>query len=407
MAESLGVVHIRKMGFAKLKIAYFHQDGLITGSAISLRNMITGLDSSLFEAHIVIPNDGPVRSIWEEVGIKVHIVKFSTFWTSPGPSFFTRSNLKQYRSIFSNKNIKSFVNNLKPDIIHINDKAAIQVGISLRKCGIPIIQHSRSAYHLTKAKTNKFLSSIIIKSYANHILCISEDEMQGFENMMNKTVLYNTVVLEEAEIAMRDRNLTRDMLGVKEKEIVIGMAENIGVHKGLLDFLKIARLVLPTNKNLRFLLVGKISTTDSIEHKGSYCNSLEYLNDFIAKYDYQDKIILTGYKPNPLNYIAAMDILIVSKAHGVLGRQPIEAQCTGTAVFAINGHSGKSKIIKNGCGGFLFDNLNQLIQSLNLILSDLPAIRNLGANGKIYASKNFNPELYNKSLTDIYYNLIH
>jgi glycosyltransferase involved in cell wall biosynthesis len=403
----MGFICVRKMGFTKLKVAYFHQDGLITGSAISLRNMIKGLDKNLFEAHIVIPNDGPARAIWESIGVTIHILPFSTFWTSPGPGFFTRSNFKQYRSLFKNHRIISFLKNLKPDIIHINDKAAIQVGISMRNSGIPIVQHSRSAYHLTKSKFNKHLSSSIIKSYADHIICISEDEMQGFEKVDNKTVLYNTVDLDEVEVAKFNRGMTRNALGIKENDILIGMAENIGVHKGLLDFLEIVKSLLAKNKNLKFLLVGKVSTNDSIEYEGNYCSSLEYLNKFIVKYNYSSHIIITGYKPNPLYYIAAMDILIVSKAHGVLGRQPIEAQATGTAVFAVNGHSGNSKLIKNGYGGFLFKNIYELIQKITLIVSDSKLIQKLGDQGEIYAKANFNPVLYNKSLTNIYYSLIH
>jgi|688.fasta_scaffold1004580_2 hypothetical protein len=74
---------------AKIRVLYIRQNGLITGSVIGLRNVIKGLDKDLFEAHIVIPNDGPARSIWESIGIALHILPFSTFWTSSGSGFFT------------------------------------------------------------------------------------------------------------------------------------------------------------------------------------------------------------------------------------------------------------------------------------------------------------------------------
>lgn len=398
----MGNIYIGKMGETKYKIAYFHQDGLITGSAISLKNMVIGLNQEIFEPHIIIPNDGPAKAIWESIGAIVHILPFTTFWTSPGPKFFSFGNLFQYKSLFANNKIREFIKQLQPVIIHINDKAAIQVGISLRKTGIPIIQHSRSAYHLTSSKLNKFISSKFIKYYSDQIICISEDEIQEFENFKNKTILYNTVNLNEAKQAKAKRLQTRLTLNIAPKDIVIGIAENLGINKGLLDFLEIMKKLEMVNEHIKFLIVGNVNNNDTLESIGVSLNSSEYLNDFINKNNLSSRVIITGFKTNPLDYIAAMDLLIVSKSHGVLGRQPIEAQATGTVVLAINGHSGNSKIIKNGVGGFLFNNLKDLIDKLSLIVLNKSEIMKISQQGEIYANEHFNPVLYNQTIYSIY-----
>ena len=393
-------------GPTKFKIAYFHQDALITGSAISLKNMVNGLDQANFEPHIIIPNEGPAKAIWENIGAIVHILPYTTFWTSPGPNFFSASNFRQYKSLFVNDEIIKFIMQLHPDIIHINDKAGIQAGISLRNLGIPIIQHSRSAYHLTVAKINKYISSKFIKFYANQIICISEDEEQEFENFKNRIILYNTVDLDLAYQAKINREIIRNSLEIGTKEVVIGMAENLGINKGLLDLLEIMKQLIKLKVSIKFLIVGNVSNTDSLEKIGISLSSSEFLKDFVKKNNLSDRVIITGFKSNPLDYIAAMDILIVSKAHGVLGRQPIEAQACGTAVLAINGHSGKSKIVENGVGGFLFDNLDELIKKLAFLLYEPNEIKKLGENGEKYAKSKFNPVLYNQTLTSLYYKLI-
>jgi glycosyltransferase involved in cell wall biosynthesis len=75
-----------------------------------------------------------------------------------------------------------------------------------------------------------------------------------------------------------------------------------------------------------------------------------------------------------------MDLLLVSKQHGVLGRQPIEAQSVGTAVLAVNGHSKKSTILINEVGGYLVDSVEELKQKLLVLISNPAHLKNLGAN---------------------------
>ena len=391
------------MGSTKLKIAYFHQDGLITGSAISLRNMIQSLDRSIYEPIVVLAKEGKAKELLEQIDVIVYIFEFDTFWTSPGPNCFSRENILQYNSFISSKKLRSFIEKLKPNLIHINDKAALQVGISMKGRGIPIIQHSRSAYHNTNCKFNKYLSSHCIKSYANHIIAISEDEVQGFETFSGLSILYNTVNLSEAELAIQNRETLRKTLGIQKEEIVIGMAENMSVRKGLLDIVSIIKYVKDnTISNVKFLMVGKLNDNDSLKSVGEDKSSYDYFMNFILSENLQEKILLVGHQTKVLQYIAAMDIIIISKSHGVLGRQPIEAQAVGTTVLAINGHSKKSTLVQQGEGGFLVNTLEELKPVLSKLLSDPGQLSQHGNKGRVYAKEHFDMNTYKEKLSKIY-----
>lgn len=389
------------MGKDKFKIIYIHQDALITGSAISLGNMIRSIDFSIYTCSVIAPSTGPAINIWKDAGADVHVFPFHTFWTSPGPSCLSRGNIKQLRALLPNVRLKQFILSLKPNLVHINDKAALQAGISLKNTGIPIIQHSRSAYHLTVCKFNRLLSQIIIRNYAKHIICISEDELQGFGHLDNMDILNNTVNPKDAYFAIKKRQNTRKQLGITDNDIVIGMAENMSLNKGLKDIISIIKVLQPIDC-VKFLLVGKLKNNDSLKSIGISQSSEEYLNSFVFDNQLSSKVLLTGHKDNPLDYIAAMDVLVVSKAHGVLGRQPIEAQAVGTAVVAINGHSGKSTIVKDGEGGFLVNTLPELISKLRSILSDRALLKQLSENGFIKAQRDFYPNNYISKLHRIY-----
>ncbi len=387
----------------KHNIVFVHQDAYITGSAISLRNLIDGLDKDIFKIFVVAPIDGPAVNIWKEVGATVQICFFYTFWTSPGPKCIGRSNIKQYRSLLPNRKLRQTIKGLNPSLVHINDKAALQAGISLLNSGIPVIQHSRSAFHNTKCKINKFVSSKIIPLYSDEIIAISEDEIQGFEKSKNLSVIYNTVNFSEVDTAINESERLRNDLQISGDEIVIGMAENMSIHKGLLDIISIIdNFTSEQLQKVKFLLVGKFSEIDNLSSIGVNKSSKEYILEFIEKNNLQDKVILTGFQPKPLPYIAAMDIILVSKSHGVLGRQPIEAQALGTMVLAINGHSKKSTLVQNSKGGYLMNSIEELTEKLLQLITNKDKIKEHGEMGREYAKLNFDMMDYAKKITNIY-----
>ena len=185
------------MDSAKYKIAYFHQDGLITGSALSLRHFLSAMNRDIFEPVVILAKEGPAINLYESLNIKVFVHNYPTFWTFPGPRCMSRGIFHQLNALLPNPKLRAFVlNEIKPDLIHINDKAALNVGISLKNLDIPIVQHSRSSYFITACKLGKYLSAKAIKRFANHIICISEDEEDGFDTFHSKSTIYNTVDCE-------------------------------------------------------------------------------------------------------------------------------------------------------------------------------------------------------------------
>lgn len=366
--------------------------------------MISILDKQVYKPLVVIPKAGDAIRLWEEVGAEVYVFPFTTFWTSTGPRCLSRENIKQQRALFSNKKLRDFILSLQPDLIHINDKAALQAGISLRKSTIPIIQHSRSAYAITACKWNKWISPRMIRKYASHIICISEDEIQGFEDAPNKAIVYNMVDMDKAQQARSNRAKLRKELKFNEYDIVIGMAEHLNKHKGSIALLELLYqlCVVQKRKNIRILLVGEQTQTDIISFKQFTGSTKKVLQAFIAAHQLEHVVVKVGYQPNALEYIAAMDILVVAKLHGVLGRQPLEAQSVGTTVVALNGQSGKSSIIKHGTTGFLVSTFEELLSKTELFIDQQETLHSFKASALLYAQKHFSEAAYAEKLSSIY-----
>ena len=396
------------MGDLKFKIVYFQQDGELTGSAISLRHFLSGINRNLFEPVVILANDGPARFLYESLEIEVKVFHFRTFWTFPGPNCLSREMINQLRALLPNKNLERFVTEqIKPDIIHINDKAALNVGISLKNSGIPIIQHSRSSYHVTRCSIGKLLSKNNIRDFADHIICISEDEEDGFEHIKNKSIIYNTVDFDLINKAKKSRLEIRGSFNIKPEEFLVGFAANVTEKKGAWDFLELCKN-LKDLRGVKFILVGLISETGKTNlGNGVFLNMTpkEYVESFIRNHKLEGQFIITGFRNDSLELMAAMDLLIVPNKNGVLGRQPIEAQAIGTPIIAVNGHSGRSKIILNNETGYLVRDINEAILLTEKFVMNKANMKMSNA-AKEYALKNFSPDKNMRIIEAIYLNLI-
>jgi glycosyltransferase involved in cell wall biosynthesis len=392
----------------RLKIAYFQQDGLLTGSAISLRHFLSALNRDIFEPVVVLAEEGPARSLYESLNIPVLINQYNTFWTFPGPRCFSRGMIRQFRALIPNPKLKSFVlNELKPDLIHINDKAALNVGVSLKGSGIPIVQHSRSTYLITACKWGKYLSAKTIKGFANHIVCISEDEEDGFETFQKRSIIYNTVDFDLIKKARAERAKTRQKLLVNDDEYLIGFAAHVSEKKGAWDFLELCSQ-LKQNSKLKFILAGKIEERGSTSLDNGQIlpiSAKAYVTSYIKKHKLEKQLIVTGFREDILELIAAMDVLVVPNKNGVLGRQPIEAQALGTAVIAQAGHSKRSRIVQHGTTGYLINNIQEGIEQIKQ-LQQSKSFEKISRTAQHYAEQNFTPATNMRKLEKIYLNLL-
>ncbi|MFM9951268.1 MAG: glycosyltransferase family 4 protein [Saprospiraceae bacterium] len=398
-----------------MKIIFIHQDGLLTGSAFSMLNLIKGFKGKV-EIHVVLADDGPYRKLLNDEGIESSICSFSRFWTFPGPKWYQRRAFFQLNALFINPQIKKHILNLQPDIIHLNDKACLQAGLSLKDSHIPIIQHLRSSYYPTNSWILKNLSNRSIKAYASALIAISEDEADGFDGDRRLSVIFNTVSMQHAEEAIRLRVMKRTELGIGSGELVIGYAANLTKIKGAWDFLQMAIALCqrcPDNK-FRFVMVGNLPKTPKnpgrlvrwgIRKAEDPCITLER---YQAEPLLQGKLEILGFRNDILPLIAAMDILVVCTRLGVLGRQPFEAMAVKTPVVVASGHTRKSRIILHEKTGLVapMKDLPGLIHAVDRLAADSVLRQTLSENGFEYARTSFNPEINSRKVLDLYNNLL-
>lgn len=395
----------------KLRVVFVHQDGKLTGSAFSLLNLVRGFNNAL-DLHVVMAEKGPFEAVLREEKISYTIHPFVRFWTFPGPQWYHKSAFRQLKALVPDKKLAKHIIDLNPDIVHLNDKACLQAGISLKKSGVPIVQHLRSSYYPANSKILSMLSNFFIKSYSQKLIAISEDEADEFERNPDLNIIYNTVDQKAANEAVLNKAKIRRELGFKDAEIIIGFAANISEKKGAWDFLNMS--IELTNRfpknNLRFVMAGNLPDSSANGSRlvswglKSTENPVKILDYYKSHPQLKDRLMILGFRKDILQLIAAFDILVVCTRLGVVGRQPFEAMAVGTPVVVSNGHSGKSTIVEQGKTGLVVPMKDS--KALSAACSKLienPALRiEIGRNGIKSARRNFNPAINAEKVLNIY-----
>ena len=382
------------------KILYVHQDGAVTGSAISLRNLISGLDRERFTPYVLLAKEGPARDLYEALGVQVDVVKIHAFWTFPGPTYFERGFIQNFRTFLPNHALTTYFSALAPDIVHVNDKAMLSAGLTAKKCGLPVIWHLRSTYVVTNAQVNAWISKQVIRHCADRLVAISEDEMDGFEDSTHLQVVFNSVDLNASQHAISHRDNTRLELGFRDHELVVGLVGALDERKGAWDFIKAAGIVRKAvpQINFRFAIMANIPdrTAKSQGLLGKLkCIDTTHPEDKSWKLaddaGIRDILTLTGFRHDPLNVMAAFDIVVVANRLGVLGRPPFEAMSVGRPLIATSGHTGNSNVVKPGVTARVVPpkDIEALAEAITQLSLSSELRHYLSANGVHYARENF------------------
>lgn len=382
------------------RILYVHQDGERSGSAISLANLLRGLDRGSFESHVLLAREGPARALFSPLAASVSVVPGAGFWTSPSPSPFDPNYYKNFSGLRRNRAIEDFMRRLGPDLVHVNDKAILCGGRAAARLGLPVIWHLRSAYAGGKSRLQEKISFETISRTATCGIAISEDEVEGFDQRMPVRVIFNTIDLGEADVAIARRAQTRRELGLSDDETAVGMVGLLNETKGAWDFIRAAGHVVRHRPDLklRFFITAPIPGREPLNW--GWRGRLGLIDrthpedrawQIAREAGIADRLVLTGHRPNIMAVLAGLDVVSVCYRLWAVGRPAFEGMAVGRAVVANEGHSGRSRVVRHGETGLVVPRANPeaLSEALLSLVSDVALRERLGRAARTYAREHF------------------
>jgi glycosyltransferase involved in cell wall biosynthesis len=390
------------MQHKKIRVLYLHHGTGSGGAPNSLLYLVDNLDKARYEP-IIGYNHPDARIFFKENGytpIKVPIACFSHFHPSGYYSFknprkirnFLRA-LYRYFSTFS-EFIKK-IDEINPDIIHLNSLALALYAYHLKKRGYKVILHVReSAIRLNKIDIRWHFLRYLSNKYADRIIYICHDNQNKLTGRTDhSSVIYNPVPFYKFD---KDINPypVRKNLEISSKAFVIfwpGGSSNIS--KGIYPFLKAMSLIKKDHNNI-VALVPNIKRDKEI---------VNYINQNSLK----DFVKMVPFSRNVEKYFAASDIVVAPFIVPHFSRAVIEAFAMKKPVVGSR-IGGIKELIEDKVNGLLAepnDEEDLAYKIIELIEDDILRKRIVKAAFEI-ADKNLRTTIYSKKIQAVYNKII-
>lgn len=296
--------------------------------------------------------------------------------------------------------LKSFIKNNEIKIVHAHGKGAGLYGRLLKILLSNRIKVIFTFHGLHIAQYNQLKKKIYIyyerffSRYTDLFINVSRGEQEncvkyGIFSPQKSKVVYN--VIPEAKNEKATISLKNELNLPLDKFIILSIVR-FSFAKNIADTLAIAEL-LKFDKRFLFVLVGDGETREEIENE--------------IKKKELNNVLLTGFKNNPLDYIAASNVYLSTSRWEGLPYSLIEASMMGLPSVATN-VVGNNEVVKNNFNGKLFNpgDLKTAANNIVEICTDNNLFEFYSKNAKIFYKDNFSVNKMITQMQNIYSALV-
>ena len=326
------------------RILYLHAGAEMYGADKVLLELIKGLDSKEFEAHVILPNDGVLVETLRQVGAQVSVLDYPILRRK----YFNPKGIADYiRSYnFYAKQIALYAREHSIDMVH-NNTAAVLEGIYLkRKLKLPLIWHVHEI--IVKPKAISDFINMLMGRYADKIVTVSQAvanhiKQSPFIKDRQVEVIYNGV--DNAVYYPMDASSIREKFDIAQDALVIGMIGRVNAIKGQNDFIEAVEPLLEKNEQAVAFLAGGVFPGEEWR--------LEELDKRIASSSVVSQIHRIDYYDRTSELYNMFDIFVLpSIKPDSLPTVVLEAMACGKPVVGYR-HGGVCEMVKEGENGLL------------------------------------------------------
>ncbi|VPD47393.1 glycosyl transferase family protein [Streptococcus pneumoniae] len=377
------------------RILYLHAGAEMYGADKVLLELIKGLDSKEFEAHVILPNDGVLVKALRQVGAQVSVLDYPILRRKYFNPKGILEYLKSYRR-YSQK-ISQYVRENGIDLVHNNTTAVLE-GIYLkRKVKLPLIWHVHEI--IVKPKAISDFINFLMGRYADKIVTVSQAvsshvKQSPFIKEGQVQVVYNGV--DNAVYHPMQASTVREQFAIPEESLVIGMVGRVNAWKGQGDFLEAVAPILEKNPNSIAFLAGsafageewrveELESTIAKSSVASQIKRIDYYEHTTELYNMFDIFVLPSTNPDPLPTVV------------------LEAMACGKPVVGYR-HGGVCEMIKEGKNGLLAtpNKPPELSKAIQELADNIEKREQLGSASFQRQKEFFSLESYIRNFSELY-----
>lgn len=375
-------------------VLYVNPSGDISGGENSLLALIENLDREEFRPIVACPCPGGFSERCSALGVPVFPVPFANPARSTLYSMFVVRPLQNRRLISALGEITA---RERVDLIHANSYLVGPASsIVARRMGIPAIWHVRDIRGGLKRRVLRRM----VHRYPDRVLVVSQavkDNLGG--RLRDKVqVIYNGI--RPPEITEEERARCRAELGIGGDQPLIGNAGILTRWKGQDLLLQIARRVLDSRPEARFLVIGSA--------RPQSLGFGDELKKLVVELGIQDEVIFTGFRKDALSVIASLDVYVhTAREPDPLPRAVLEAMALGVPVVA-PANGGIPEMIVDGESGLLYPGVDtgKAAELVTSLLESPEAARSIGKAAEERVRSVFTVENHARHVQEVYNELL-
>lgn len=273
------------------------------------------------------------------------------------------------------------------DLLYLNNQPSsnLEGYIGGEAAGVPVVQHCRIDATLNAieiATTNRVARAVICVSHG-----VADSLCRQGITTAKLVVVHNAIdgaqALPEAE----------PLTGVPPGAVVVGTVGQLVKRKSVDDLLRAVQKV-DAGGTAESRTAANMDTSIHVLIVGTGPEA-QALRGLAASLGIADRVHFAGFRPQPLPWLAAMDIFVLASSKEGLPRVILEAMLLGKPVVAARA-IGSTELVNDGATGLLYDHgdVAALAARLEELATD-PALRQrLGAGGRRRVLAEFSIEGY-------------
>ncbi|MBI4845538.1 MAG: glycosyltransferase family 4 protein [Candidatus Omnitrophica bacterium] len=290
----------------------------------------------------------------------------------------------------------------KFDIVHTHTaKAGILGRLAARLAGIKVIVHT-SHGHNFYGYFGSLMSKIIIlaekaaSAITDKIITLTRleaDDLARYRVALKKKIVVVETAVEMKQERIIDENirgLKRFGLDLPARALLVAMVARLEPIKGVEYFVNAAVNYCKRFNNVFFYCIGDGSLREFLQKK-------------IDETGFNKNIFLIGWKDNPLEFMAVMDIVALASLNEAVGLVLIEAQKLGIPVVATR-VGGIPEIVQDGISGILVDaaNSDHLLGAMEELINNGEKRKKMAEQAYESMQNRFTPENFVKNVNEVY-----
>lgn len=362
------------------KVLFIHHCGTKSGAGNSLVTLIKHLDKAKYDCIVMCPI-GSAFDEFEKVVPSVYAIPELPELVSI--SGYPNNYLRLLKALFLYGRLSEVikkVNEIKPDLIHLNELSLTSLAKKLKQNGNIIIMHARLVLDYKTKLLNELIKKRINK-YTDYVLCIDESVRHMLNGIKKTIVVYNSYQFKKLE--------SRRPL-INDKFIVLFLA-NLIRYKGVFDLVEASKQ-LKEFPDIEIQIAGGNSRPDvfftSIKGKilsflGFAKDNRKILQQKIKEYEVSSTVKLIGNISNIQEKIQQVAVNVFPSYMNGPSRSIFECGVMGVPSI-ISLHHKMNDVVENDVTGIIIDEASplQIAQSILKLRNNKNQLMTMGENAR-------------------------